>query len=531
MALDKMMIAALSSQVLNSMRTRKLKEKSITEFNRYGIRRIMAYFEKNEWVFYSRDAVWDFVLQERARMESGQLPAYQWAHTRRAAVYLEQMAEHGATQEVPLPKWEAEHNRLFKPVVQGEPPAQDMETLICQVRDAMIELELSKKAKQNYLYCGLGAVLKYFDSQGMTTYSRDLLDAFLADAQRKYLSGELKRAAWQNVRKSVLWIAEYQETGIISHCRLTDTLFEYASSDYERLIREYDSYIRADGYLKENTCYAYTTAVREFFRRMGSLGPDKYSQLTLLHVTNCISKTAEQVPLGIFNILTALRSFVRFIAEVHPELPDLSAAMICSPAKRRRVYVGYSDEEAQKILNEIDTSSAQGKRNYAMVMLAYGTGLRGCDIVNLKFENIDWQASEIRLTQEKTNIPLALPLDVTTGNAIAEYILHGRPACDSEYIFVRLYRPYTKLCSLWGVVAGYAHAALGESRKMNGPHAFRRGMGRRLLEAGVPSPMICDVLGHASADSLRQYTASSLECLKQCARTMEDILVMQEELL
>ena len=64
--------------------------------------------------------------------------------------------------------------------------------------------------------------------------------------------------------------------------------------------------------------------------------------------------------------------------------------MICSPAKRRRVYVGYSDEEAQKILNEIDTSSAQGKRNYAMVMLAYSTGLRGCDIVNLKFENIDW---------------------------------------------------------------------------------------------------------------------------------------------
>ena len=134
-----------------------------------------------------------------------------------------------------------------------------------------MELELSKKAKQNYLYCGLGAVLKYFDSQGMTTYSRALLDAFLADAQRKYLSGELKRAAWQNVRKSVLWIAEYQETGIISHCRLTDTLVEYASSDYERLIREYDSYIRADGYLKENTCYAYTPQSGNFFEGWGRL--------------------------------------------------------------------------------------------------------------------------------------------------------------------------------------------------------------------------------------------------------------------
>lgn len=529
--MNKIRMIDLAFDVLTAMKGRPLKAKSIKEFERYGIRRIMTHFKENEWVFYSKKAVWDFVLQERARMESGQLPAYQWAHTRRAAVYLEQMAEHSKIQEESLPKWETEHNRLFRLVTQGEPLAQDIETLICQVRDAMIELDLSEKAKQNYLYCGLGAILKYFDSQGMTTYSKELLDTFLSDTQRKYLSGEIKRAAWQNIRKSAIWITEYQETGAISHRRLTRTSFEYASPDYERLIREYDACIRADGYLKEKTCYAYTTAVRDFFRRMGSLGPDKYSQLTLLHVTNCISKTAEQVPLGIFNIIMALRSFARFIAEVHPELPDLSAAMICTPAKRRHVYVGYSDEEAQKILAEIDTNSVQGKRNYAMVMLAYSTGLRGCDIVNLKFENIDWQASEIRLTQEKTNIPLALPLDVTTGNAIAEYILHGRPACDSEYIFVRMQRPYTKLCSLWRMIAGYAHTALGPSRKMNGPHAFRRGMGRRLLEAGVPSSMICDVLGHASADSLRQYTASSLECLKQCARTMEAIPVMQEELL
>ena len=32
------------------------------------------------------------------------------------------------------------------------------------------------------------------------------------------------------------------------------------------------------------------------------------------------------------------------------------------------------------------------------------------------------------------------------------------------------------------------------------------------------------------AASLRQYTASSLECLRKCARTLESIPVMQEEL-
>ena len=529
--MDGIMITDLSLQVLDAMRMRNLKAKSIKEFERYGLRRIVSYFSEHGWTIYSEEAVHTFVLQERLKMEEGQLPAYQWTHTRRAAVYLEQMAGHGTIQEIPLPKWEAEHNRLFRTAPQNEPPSQDMETLVCQVRDALMELDISEKAKQNYLYCGLGAVLKYFDSQGKTIYSKELLDNFLTDTRAKYLSGEMKRAAWQNVRKSVLWIEEYQETGILSHRRLTNTVFTYASPDFERLIGEYDVYIRSAGYLKENTCYAYITAVREFFRRMESVGPNEYSQLTLLHVTNCISKTAEETPLGIFNTIIALRSFARFIAELHPELPDLSAAMICTPAKRRRVYVGYSDEDAQKILAAIDRESAQGKRDFAIVMLAYNTGLRGCDIVNLKFENIDWKTGEIRLIQEKTNIPLALPLDVSVGNAIAEYILNARPECDSEYVFIRMLRPFTKLRSLWSTIAGYAHTALGSDRRMNGPHAFRRGMGRRLLEAGVPSSMICDVLGHASAASLRQYTASSLKCLRQCARTLEAIPVMQEELL
>lgn len=529
--MDEIRITDLSSRVLDAMRARNLKAKSIREFERYGLRRITSHFLEHGWTAYSKEAVWTFVLEERTRMENGQLPSYQWSDTRRAAVYLEQMAEHSTIQEAPLPKWEAKHNRLFRQVPPNELPSQNIEVLICQVRDAIVKLDMSEKAKLNYLYCGLGAVLKYFDFHGETNYSKEILNNFLEESREKYLSGEMNQSAWKDIRKSVVWIEEYWETRTISHRRLTKASFEYASPDFERLIVEYDAYIRSAGYPKENTCYAYTAAVRDFFRRMGSLGLNKYSQLTLFHITNCLCKTAEETPLGIFNAVIALRSFAKFIAEIHPELPDFSAAMICAPAKRRRVYEGYSDEDAQKILAEIDRESVKGKRDFAMVMLAYSTGLRGCDILNLKFENVDWKVHEIRLTQEKTNVPLALPLDTATGNAIAEYILNGRPKCDSQYIFVRIQRPYTKLRNLWGIVAEYAHAALGTSRKMNGPHAFRRGMGRRLLEAGVSSSMICDVLGHASAASLRQYTASSVECLKQCARTLEAIPMMQEELL
>ncbi len=528
--MDEIQITDLSSRVLNAMRARNLKAKPITEFERYGLRRILLHFSEHEWIAYSKEAVWAFVLQERLRVESGQLPAYQWAHARRAAVYLEQMAEHGVIQESPLPRWEAEHNRLFRSVAQDEPPSQKIEILICQVRDAIMKLDMSEKAKRNYLYCGLGAVLKHFDFQGEMIYSEELLDTFLADSQEQYLSGEIKQATWQSIRKSVLWIKEYRETEHITHRKLTNTAFIYASPDFERLIQEYAAYMRNADYLKEKTQSVYIAAVRAFFKRMESLGPIEYNQLTLCDVTACISKTATEMPLGIFNTMVALRSFAQFVSDIHPELPNITAALNCTPAKRRRVYVGYSDEDAQKILAVIDRESIKGKRDFAMVMLAYSTGLRSCDILNLKFENIDWRTHEIRLIQEKTNVPLALPLDAATGNAIAEYILNGRPECDSEYVFIRTQHPYTRMLSFWQIVAEYARRALGTSRKMNGPHAFRRGMGRRLLEAGVPSPMICDVLGHTSAAPLRQYTASSLECLRKCARTLESIPVMQEEL-
>ena len=40
-----------------------------------------------------------------------------------------------------------------------------------------------------------------------------------------------------------------------------------------------------------------------------------------------------------------MRSFARFMAEKHPELPDISPALVFSAAKRRRVYVGYTHED------------------------------------------------------------------------------------------------------------------------------------------------------------------------------------------
>lgn len=529
--MDEIEITVLSSRVLDALSAQGLKEKTIREFERYGTRRIVSHCLNNGWALYSREAVQDFVQQERARMESGGLPHYQWSTTRRAAVYLDQMASHGDIQEAPLRKWEAEHNPLFQPAVHSQDNPMKIVDILCQTRDAVMQLELSDKTKTNYIYCGFSAVLKFFTSHGEENYSPEVLDLFVKTAREDFLNGTIQRATFQNMRKAACWISEYLSTGQVSQGKLTKYDFVYAPPEFEELLLQYQLYMDDENYLKEGTRRFYISSVRIFFRTMGALGIYRYAEITLLDVTRCLAKISETFPRGIFNLTGSMRSFARFMDEKHPELPDITPALVFSAPKRRCVYVGYSREEAEQILSAIERSSVIGKRDYAMIMIAYNTGLRGCDIVNLKFGSIDWNACELRLVQEKTNIPVALPLDTETGNAIADYILNARPECTSEYVFLRVQRPYAKLKSMWTIVAKYAHFALGKDRKMNGPHAFRRGMGRRLLEADVPAPLICDVLGHTSSMSLRQYTASSLEKLKVCAGAISTIPVEQEALL
>lgn len=76
-------------------------------------------------------------------------------------------------------------------------------------------------------------------------------------------------------------------------------------------------------------------------------------------------------------------------------------------------------------------------------MLAAYTGLRGVDVLTLKFSDIDWRLREIRLIQSKTSKPVMLPVPVAVLNAVAEYILEARPEnTATDIIFLRSRPPY-----------------------------------------------------------------------------------------
>ena len=127
-----------------------------------------------------------------------------------------------------------------------------------------------------------------------------------------------------------------------------------------------------------------------------------------------------------------------------------------------------------------------------------------------------------------------LPLPALAGNAVAEWILHGRPDCGAPEVFVRLQPPYVKLGNSAGSTlmrrrlarAGIDHQA----RDGKSFHALRRTAGTRLIESGAGLPLAAQILGHARVNSSGRYFALASEQLRQCCLPLDQFACTREGL-
>jgi integrase len=150
--------------------------------------------------------------------------------------------------------------------------------------------------------------------------------------------------------------------------------------------------------------------------------------------------------------------------------------------------------------------------------------------------DIHWKSNTIEIVQAKTHQPLVLPLLTDVGNAIADYILTGRPDSQQPYIFLRGRAPYQKMAghstcyAISRKMMKEARIRQGEGER-KGFHCLRHSVAARLLAEETPLPIISSILGHRNQDSTGVYLSTDLEHLRHCALSLSGIEVTKEELL
>ena len=245
-----------------------------------------------------------------------------------------------------------------------------------------------------------------------------------------------------------------------------------------------------------------------------------FNKLTSTNVKNYIVSVASNNKASMSILTGAIRKFLLYLSETTIASINAEWNLINPAPRHRRLLPCFSDKEINAIFDSLDRTTPIGKRNYAIIMIALWTGLRGIDILDLKRLDIDWNSRMINVVQSKTIVGIQAELSPGVGNAIADYILNGRPEADSPYIFVRHKRPYDRLSDTTCrdimtrllCEAGICHEAWGGKSF----HALRRTFATRLVRAGVPILSVGEMLGHANPNSAKCYIALDIEGLRIC---------------
>ena len=171
-----------------------------------------------------------------------------------------------------------------------------------------------------------------------------------------------------------------------------------------------------------------------------------------------------------------------------------------------RLIPAFTSEEIEKTLSAIDTDTPIGKRDKAIITLAAATGIRGCDISDLTFSCIDWKKKTIHFVQRKVHRPLLLPVPNSVLNDIADYILHGRPSVDSEYVFLTSQAPYKQFSrGLNSIMKKYCVKAGVEYIEGRSFHSVRRFFATQSIKNGVSIYAVSEMLGHKDISEDRVY--------------------------
>jgi len=144
-------------------------------------------------------------------------------------------------------------------------------------------------------------------------------------------------------------------------------------------------------------------------------------------------------------------------------------------------------------------------RDLGIVCLMLFNGLRSCEVLSLKIEDLHLAQAQI-LVRGKGNRQRMLPLDPKTIQIIERYLLVERPRTDSSFVFVVLKGPNRgeplKPAGLRTVFR--YHRTRSAVPKAN-PHRFRHTFGADMVRAGISLPALMNLMGHSHIRTTMLY--------------------------
>jgi type 1 fimbriae regulatory protein FimB/type 1 fimbriae regulatory protein FimE len=171
------------------------------------------------------------------------------------------------------------------------------------------------------------------------------------------------------------------------------------------------------------------------------------------------------------------------------------------PNAELRTREHLTPDEVERLIEAAKTNR-WGDRDALMVLLAYRHGLRAAEVVDLRWEQVDFKRASLHVRRAKSGTPATHPL---TGRELRALRRQQRAVDGSPFVFVSergapLTAPgFSRMVERAGIVADLgikAHA-----------HMLRHACGFKLANDGHDTRALQGYLGHKNIQNTTRYTA------------------------
>lgn len=214
--------------------------------------------------------------------------------------------------------------------------------------------------------------------------------------------------------------------------------------------------------------------------------------------------------------ISSLRSMFKYFMR-ESIIDENPFSIVTVPKQEKKLPKVVYIEELRNIFTSIDNRTILGQRNYAILEMLYGTGVRVSELCGLKINDID-KSNNVFLIRGKGNKERMIPISNYVKDALDNYIdnvrnvLINKSKSDTDIVFLNnLGKPLTAR----GVRVIINKIVNDSAEKLHvSPHMLRHSFATHLLDSGADLRSVQELLGHEQLSTTQIYTHVSKEKLR-----------------
>ena len=233
--------------------------------------------------------------------------------------------------------------------------------------------------------------------------------------------------------------------------------------------------------------------------------------------------------LSIKRKLCSIRSFYDYLFK-NQRISSNVTELVPLPKIHEKPIIRLSRDEMSRILSVSQTGEAlskgqqkfqkiTAKRDFAMLSLFLGTGIRVSECVGIDLNDLDMENNAFLVTRKGGNqVVLYFPPEVA--DALGEYLdermqIEPLPGHENA-LFLSLQRKRITQRAVQNLVKKYAAVAAPLKQKIS-PHKLRSTYATNLYQETSDIYLVADVLGHTSVDTTRKHYADMTDARRRMA--------------